>query len=70
MKGKHQGMQKRLLEINPRALYMPCASHSLNLIVCDMANSCVKAVSFFGVVIHYFLVLQKDGKNFKIMSMV
>ncbi|KAK3182804.1 hypothetical protein Dsin_030090 [Dipteronia sinensis] len=47
MKGKHQGVRKRLLEINPRALYMPCASHSLNLTVCDMASSCVKAVSFF-----------------------
>jgi hypothetical protein len=31
MKGKHQGVQKCLLEINPRALYMPCACHSLNL---------------------------------------
>jgi hypothetical protein len=30
MKGKHQGVQKCLLEINPRALYMPCACHSLN----------------------------------------
>jgi hypothetical protein len=25
MKGKHQGVQKRLIDINPRALYMPCA---------------------------------------------
>ena len=50
MKGKHQGVQKRLLEINPRALYMPCACHSLNLTICDMAHSCVKAVSFFGIV--------------------
>lgn len=47
MKGKHQGVQKRLLDINPRALYMPCACHSLNLTLCDMANSCSKAVSFF-----------------------
>ncbi|VVA40589.1 PREDICTED: zinc finger, partial [Prunus dulcis] len=31
MKGKHQGVQRRLLEINPRALFMPCDSHSLNL---------------------------------------
>ena len=50
MKGKHQGVQKRLLEINPRAFYMSCACHSLNLIICDMVHSCVKAVSFFGVV--------------------
>jgi len=39
MKGKHQGVQKRLLDINPRAFYMPCGSHCLNLTLCDMANS-------------------------------
>ena len=48
MKGKNLGVQKRLLDINPRAFYMPCGSHCLNLIVCNMANSCVKAKSFFG----------------------
>ncbi|XP_039027667.1 zinc finger MYM-type protein 1-like [Hibiscus syriacus] len=50
MKGKHQGVPKRLLEINPRALYMPCACHNLNLSLFDMAHSCVKAISFFGIV--------------------
>uniref|UniRef100_A0A0D3D586 Ubiquinone biosynthesis monooxygenase COQ6, mitochondrial n=1 Tax=Brassica oleracea var. oleracea TaxID=109376 RepID=A0A0D3D586_BRAOL len=49
MKGKHQGVQKRFLDINPNALYMPCACHSLNLVVSDMAHSCVKAISFFGI---------------------
>jgi hypothetical protein len=47
MKGKNKGVQRRLLDINPRALYMPCACHSLNLTLCDMAKSCVKAISFF-----------------------
>lgn len=28
MKGKHQGVQKHFLEINPRPLYMPCACQS------------------------------------------
>ena len=50
MKGKHQGVQKRLLEINPRALYVPCACHCLNPTICDMAHSCVKVISFFGVI--------------------
>ncbi|XP_065862748.1 uncharacterized protein [Euphorbia lathyris] len=36
MKGKHQGVQARVLEIN--------------LTLCDMAHSCVKAISFFGVI--------------------
>uniref|UniRef100_K4C0D2 DUF4371 domain-containing protein n=1 Tax=Solanum lycopersicum TaxID=4081 RepID=K4C0D2_SOLLC len=29
MKGKHQGVQKRLLDINPRLIYTPCGCHSL-----------------------------------------
>uniref|UniRef100_A0A453LZF7 DUF4371 domain-containing protein n=1 Tax=Aegilops tauschii subsp. strangulata TaxID=200361 RepID=A0A453LZF7_AEGTS len=47
MKGKYKGVQSRLLEVNPRALYMPCACHSLNLTLCDMDKSCGRAVSFF-----------------------
>jgi len=31
-KGKHQGVQKRFLDINPRAFYTPCGCHSLNLV--------------------------------------
>jgi hypothetical protein len=50
MKGKHKGVQRRLLDINPRALFMPCACHSLNLTLYDMAKSCGKAISFFGIV--------------------
>lgn len=48
MKGKHQAVQKRLLDMNPRAFYMPCGCHSLKLVLCDMANSCHKAKTFFG----------------------
>ena len=48
MKGKNQGVQNRLLEVNPKALYMPCACHSLNLTLCDMAKSCEHAISLFG----------------------
>ncbi|KAK4729464.1 hypothetical protein R3W88_022452 [Solanum pinnatisectum] len=54
MKGKHQGMQKRLLDINPRSFYTPCGNHNLNLVLCDMVSSCTKAISFFGVVQHIY----------------
>ncbi|XP_048447293.1 uncharacterized protein LOC125480448 [Pyrus x bretschneideri] len=50
MKGRHQGVQKRLLDINPRAMYTPCGCHSLNLTLCNMENSCGKAKDFFGTV--------------------
>jgi hypothetical protein len=41
MKGKHQGVQRLLLDINLKALYMSCACHSLNLTLCDMGSSCM-----------------------------
>ncbi|KAK8299666.1 hypothetical protein V6Z12_D05G337100 [Gossypium hirsutum] len=54
VRGKHQGVQKRLLEINLRALYMPCACHSLNLTLSDMTHSCLRTISFFGIGQHIY----------------
>ncbi|CAN6541615.1 unnamed protein product [Malus baccata var. baccata] len=54
MRGRHQGVQKRLLDINCRAMYTLCGCHSLNLTLCDMANSCGKAKYFFGTVQHIY----------------
>ncbi|XP_060959137.1 uncharacterized protein LOC133030417 [Cannabis sativa] len=68
MKGKHQGVQKRLLEINPRALYTPCGCHSLNLVICDVANSCVKAVTFFGVLQRIYSLFSSSPKRWTILK--
>jgi hypothetical protein len=68
MKGKHQGVQTRVLEINPRALYMPCAAHSLNLTLSDMANSCKTAVSFFGVIQRIYCLFARSTKRWKILT--
>ncbi|XP_033133742.1 zinc finger MYM-type protein 1 [Brassica rapa] len=67
MKGKHQGVQRRLLDINSKALYMPCACHSLNLVVSDMAHSCLKAISFFGVVQRIYTLFSSSTKRWKIL---
>lgn len=50
MRGKQNDVQKRILNINPRAFYVPCNSHSLNLVINDAAKSNVDAISFFGIV--------------------
>ena len=50
MKGKKQAVQKRILDINTKAFYTPCGCHNLNLVLRDMANSCPRALSLFGVV--------------------
>ena len=67
MKGKHKGVQKKVLEVNPRAFYTPCGCHSLNLALCDMANSCLKAKYFFwNCTMHIYIVFifYKAMENF------
>ncbi|XP_058778632.1 uncharacterized protein LOC131652705 [Vicia villosa] len=68
MKGKHQGVQKRFLDINPRSFYTPCGCHSLNLLLCDMANCCPKATSFFGVLQRIYTLFSSSTKRWKILQ--
>ena len=68
MKGKNQGVQKRLLEINHRAFYTLCGCHSLNLVLCDMANSCSRASSFFGVVQRIYSLFSSSTKRWKLLQ--
>ena len=63
MKGKHQGVQKKLLDINPRAFYSACGCHSLNLTLCDMAKSCGKTKEFFGVIQRIYMTFGKSTKK-------
>lgn len=68
MKGKNKGVQSRMLEKNPRAFYSPCACHSLNLMLCDMANCCPKAVSFFGVIQRIYTLFSASTKRWKVFN--
>ncbi|XP_070052329.1 uncharacterized protein [Nicotiana tomentosiformis] len=68
MKGKYQGVQKRLLDVNPRSFYTPCGCHNLNLLLCDMANSCTKAISFFGVVQRIYSLFSSSTKRWKLLK--
>ena len=63
MRGKHKGVQKRLLEVNPRVFYTPCGCHSLNLAICDMANCTPKADYFFGVIKQIYSFFSSSTKR-------
>ncbi|XP_076959287.1 uncharacterized protein LOC143635311 [Bidens hawaiensis] len=67
MKGKHQGVQKLFLDINPRAFYTSCGSHSLNLVISDMACSCTKAEDFFGSIQRVYCLFASSTKRWKIL---
>ena len=68
MKGHKQGVQKRFLDINPRAFYTPCACHSLNLVLCDIANNSVKVKDFFGVVQRLYSLFANSVKRWDILK--
>lgn len=52
MAGKYSGLQARIKQLNPFADFIPCAAHSLNLVV-------VKAVECNGRVLDFFTFLQE-----------
>ena len=68
MKGKHRGVQKKFLDINPRAFYTPCGCHSLNLTLCDIASSCGKAMDFFGVIQRIYTIFANSSKRWLILK--
>ncbi|XP_023742437.1 uncharacterized protein LOC111890562 [Lactuca sativa] len=70
MKRKHRGVQKRFLDINPRAFYTPCGCHSLNLILCDMPNKCVKGKNFFGFIQCIYTIFANSTKRWEILKIM
>lgn len=50
MSERYNGMQQKILEANPFAIYIPCTAHSLNLVGRSAVDCCLAAVNFFSLV--------------------
>lgn len=46
MKRKNTGVQKRIADLNPLALFVPCGCHSYNLVLCDADHTWRKTERF------------------------
>lgn len=68
MKGKSKGVQARLLEKNPRALFVPCGAYTLNLVVCDAAKGSVDAMSYFGVLQKLYTLFSASTQRWAILK--
>ena len=68
MKGKRSGIQTRMLEINPKAVYVPCANHTLNLVVVDSAKSSIEALTFFGVLTRLYVLFSSSAQRWEILK--
>ena len=68
MKGKNNGVQRKLLDKNPRAFYSACGCHSLNLTLCDMAKTCGIAKDFFGIIQRIYTIFSNSTKKWHILK--
>lgn len=67
MKGKHIGLQKKILDINPRAFFVPCAAHSLNLVVNDAAKSSLEVTNFFSIIQELYVFFSASTYRWNIL---
>ena len=68
MAGKQSGVQKRILDINPNAMFMSCGCHSLNLVFCDCAKSCLAFFTYFGVLEKIYALFAHSTKRWDVLK--
>lgn len=67
MRGKKNGLQKKILDINNRAFYVPCSAHSLNLVVNDAVNITHETVNFFNIIQEIYVFFSSSTKKWSII---
>ena len=67
MRGKHNGLQKRILNINPWAFSVLCSAHSLNLVVNDAVHISHETVKFFYLVQEIYAFFSASTKRLAII---
>ena len=68
MSGCYKGMQKKILEENEFAIYIPCAAHSLNLVGRSAVDSCLEAVNFFHTVQLIYTFFSASNNRWNILK--
>lgn len=67
MRGQVNGVQKHILNINPRSFFVLCAAHSLKLVICDAAKINVDALNFFNTVQQLYNFFSSSTKHWNIL---
>nr|XP_047138900.1 uncharacterized protein LOC100214526 [Hydra vulgaris] len=66
-KGKKIGLQMQILDLNPLTFYLPCGSHSLNLVICDAAQSSLNSINVFGIIQRLFLLFSASTSRWNVL---
>lgn len=63
MSGRFNGLQSRILKRNPKALYVHCQAHCLNLVLVESAKLNICFVSFFNLVEKLYVFVVNSSKQ-------
>lgn len=68
MKGKNSGVQAKIKSYEPRAFYVPCSTHSLNLIISDAVQCSSIAIDFFNTVEKLYVFFSGSSKRWETLK--
>jgi len=68
MSGRFSGLQSKIKDVSPLALYIHCCAHNLNLVLIDSIRSCVNAISFFGILEALYTFITNSLPRLKIFE--
>ncbi|XP_070379118.1 zinc finger MYM-type protein 1-like [Dermacentor albipictus] len=68
MAGVHGGVQARIKQVNPKALFVPCANHSLNLCGVHSFESVNACVTFFGTLEAMYKFFSSSPQRWKLLK--
>ncbi|CAL9694792.1 unnamed protein product [Knipowitschia caucasica] len=68
MRGIHKGVQALIQQRCPEAHFIPCCSHSLNLLLCDAASSNKECLTFFGTLQRLYTIFSSSVKRWDILT--
>lgn len=68
MRGKNIGVQKRILDLNNRAMFVPCAAHSLNLVINDAVKKTFETIGFFSLVQSIYVFFSASTQRWSLLK--
>ncbi|XP_031349553.1 zinc finger MYM-type protein 1-like [Photinus pyralis] len=70
MAGIRNGVQSKIREINPKATFIPCSNHSLNLAGVHAASVSASSVTFFGTLERIFVYFSSSTQRWDALLQV
>lgn len=67
MSGKYSGLQTRIKQYSPLAVYIPCGGHVLNLNLCHTVEKNVEAAKFFMFVQNVYVFFSGSTKRWNLL---